>query len=268
MQIVSTGTNTTLKYLTPLIVLLLIGGTAYATYLMFPQTVGQTFDECCEYLGLLSPEGVSEVPGQEHVSFEKAGDGRLPAGTPGLGIGANPGTVNLPGLDGREHSIDFAAADVTAVVWVSSFCPTSKIYEERLNKLQADFAGRVQFYGICSSAMESVAELRAHFEDGDPNRLRMTVLKDEGNVIADRFGARVSMEIFLFDRQGKLHYRGGVDDARNPQRVEVEYARRAISRILRGESPEWEYQPANGCCPIDRVESPTAPVAQAAPEIK
>lgn len=254
--------NTTLKYLTPLFVLLLVGGTAYATYLMFPDTV----EECCEYLGLLSPEGVSEVPGQEHVSFERSTDGKLPAGTPGLAIGAAMPVVKLPGLDEKPVEIDFAAAEVTALVWVSSFCPTSKIYEERLNKLQADFAGRARIYGISSSAMESLSELRAHYNDGDPERLRIPVLIDEGNVVADRFGARVSMEVFLFDRTGKLCYRGGIDDARNPSRVTRQYMRDAISRMLRGEAPEWQYQPANGCCPIDRVETSTSPVAQGTPE--
>jgi hypothetical protein len=119
----------------------------------------------------------------------------------------------------------------------------------------------VNWVAINSSAMESVSELREHFERDDANALNWNVLKDEGNVIADRFGARVSTETFVFDQQGRLQYRGAIDDARNPQRVEVKYLRTVLDALLAGDEPKWRYQPAKGCCPIDRVkrDAPKAP---------
>ena len=108
-------------------------------------------------------------------------------------------------------------------------------------------------------AMESVDELRAHFNDGHPDRLRLTVLKDDRNVIADRFGARVSAEVFVFDRQGRLQYRGGIDDARNQDRVAVEYLRTILDQLVDGEEPEWRYQPPKGCCPIDKLGADEQP---------
>ncbi|MEZ5991992.1 MAG: redoxin domain-containing protein [Planctomycetota bacterium] len=245
-----------MKYLTPLVVLIIVGFTGYATYLFMPQQV----EDCCEYLGLLAPEGVSETPGVDHVDFEgPTADGSIPESTPGLKLHENPGEVSLPDLDGKQHTIDFGASDFTAVVWVSSFCPTSKIYETRLNKLASDFSGSVQWYAINSSAMESVDELRAHFKDGHPDRLRLPVLKDDRNVIADRFGARVSAEVFVFDRQGRLQYRGGIDDARNQDRVAVEYLRTILDQLVDGDEPEWRYQPPKGCCPIDKLGADEQP---------
>jgi len=241
-----------MKYLTPLIVLALVGFTAYATYLFVPETV----EDCCEYLGLLAPDGVSETPGVEHVSFEDpAGDGSIPAAVPGLKLNETPDAFSLPDINGKEHAVDFTDSKLTVIVWVSSCCPTSKIYETRLNALAADFPN-VNFWGINSSAMESVDELQAHFNDGDPDRLRWTVLKDDANVIADRFGARVSAEAFVFDADGKLQYRGGIDDARNLDRVEVQYLRVVLKQLLKGDPPEWHYQPAKGCCPIDKLRAP------------
>jgi hypothetical protein len=238
-----------MRYLTPLIVIALVGFTGYATWAFFPDAV----EDCCEYLGLLAPEGVSETPGVEHVNFEgPSADGGIPDSLPGLKLHEQPGAIALPDLEGNTHEIDFGAAKLTVVVWVSSFCPTSKIYETRLNELSREFPS-VQFWGINSSAMESVTELRAHFRDGDPNRLRWTVLKDEGNKVADRFGARVSAEAFVFDAQGRLQYRGGIDDARNLDRVSVRYLRIVLRQLLAGDEPEWRYQPAKGCCPIDKL---------------
>lgn len=239
-----------MKYLTPLVIIALLVFTGYATYLFIPEQV----EECCEYVGLLAPEGVSETPGVDHVDFEApTADGSIPATTPGLNLHCNPGEVTLPDIDGERHTIDFGAKPFTAVVWVSSFCPTSKIYETRLNELADDFSQDVQWYAINSSAMESIDELRTHFHDGHPERLKLTVLKDDRNVIADRFGARVSAEVFVFDRRGRLQYRGGIDDARNLDHVTVRYLRVVLDQLVDGEEPEWRYQPPKGCCPIDKL---------------
>lgn len=234
------------RYLTPFVITALVAGSIWGAYLFAPKE----FEECCEYLGLLAPEGVSEVPGVEHAQIEAAEkDGSLPVAVPGLRIGDKPEAITLPDIHGQPVTIDFAMP--TVVVWVSSYCPTSKIYEERLNKLAADFPG-VQWYAINSSAMEGLPELIQHYEDGDANRLRLRVLKDEGNVVADQFGARVTTESYVFTG-GALQYRGAIDDARNPQSVEIEYLRGALNRVLAGEAPPWRYQPPKGCCPIDKL---------------
>lgn len=245
-----------MKYLIPLGVIALVGLTSAAAYVFLPDE----FEECCEYIGLLAPDGVSEVPGQEHVDFESApDDGSIPANLPGLKLHDRVEPFELPDIHGKNQQVDFDKDRLTVVVWVSSFCPTSKIYEARLNTLTADFDGDVEFVGINSSAMESVDELREHFTDGDPDRLRMTVLKDDKNVIADRFGARVSAEAFVFDGKGRLQYRGGIDDARSPDHVSLEYLRTVLDQLVDGDTPEWRYRPAKGCCPIDRLGAETEP---------
>jgi thiol-disulfide isomerase/thioredoxin len=241
-----------MKYLIPLIVVALVALSGYATFLFLPDE----FDACCEYLGLLAPDGVSETPGVEHITFDEATpDGSIPADMPGLKLHENPGTFTLPDIHGETHNIDLAAGKPTVVVWVSSFCPTSKIYEARMNQLAKDFPG-VRFVAINSSAMEGLPELVTHFTREDPDRLTWTVLKDDRNVIADRFGARVTTEAFVFDGQGRLQYRGGIDDARIPTRVAVQYVRVVLGQLENGREPEWRYQPAKGCCPIDKLGAP------------
>ncbi|MCC6573037.1 MAG: redoxin domain-containing protein [Planctomycetes bacterium] len=211
--------------------------------------------QCCEYFGLVAPEGVSEVPGVKHVAVVPARpDGTIPEEVPGLKLRQKVENFSLPDLNGKKHQVDFSAKTLTVVVWVSSVCPTSKIYEDRLNKLQAEF-GDVAFWAVNSSAMEGVAELREHYlKPTRPDRLRITVLKDDRNIIADRFGAQKCPDIFVFDRDGKLQYRGGVDDSRKPMDVKKQYLREVLKDLLKGETPQWRYTPANGCCPIDRIE--------------
>ncbi len=238
----------------------LVLGTLVVTYLAMPKAV---VDECCQYIGLLGPEDVSEVPGVEHATLEEArADGAIPSTVPGLKLHDKLEPFTLPDLHGKPVQVA-AGAEFTVVTWVSSLCPTSKVYEVRLNELAHDFPN-VRWVAINSAAMESVPELLEHFERTDPERLNWAVLKDDRNVIADRFGARVSTESYIFDRQGKLQYRGAIDDARNPLRVTTSFVRQVLLDLAAGKTPQWRYQPPKGCCPIDRVKKEdAAPVAPA-----
>jgi len=228
----------------------LVIGTLVVTYLAMPKEV---VTECCQYIGLLGPEDVSEVPGVEHAVIEEAAaDGSIPASVPGLKLHDKLEPFTLPDLHGGAVKVE-AGAEFTAVLWVSSLCPTSQVYEIRLNELKRDFPN-VRWVAINSAAMESVSELLEHFERNDPERLTWPILKDDRNVIADKFGARVSTETFIFDRDGKLQYRGAIDDARNPSRVTVSYVREVLKDLAAGRTPRWRYTAPKGCCPIDRVQ--------------
>ncbi|MDC1142486.1 redoxin domain-containing protein [Planctomycetota bacterium] len=233
-----------MKYVIPIFLTL---GTIVVTWVVADR---DSFDECCEFVGLLAPDGVSEVPGQEHVTFEAAENGKLPASVPGIRIGEAAGEISLLDIQGKQHTVNFKKTKFTAIIWVSSFCPTSKIYEERITELADDFKSDVQWYAINSSAMESLGELNEHFGN---SKWTLPVLKEDGAVLADRFGARVTTETFVFEQDGKLLYRGGIDDARKPLKVEHEYLRNVLEALIDGDSVPFEYQPAKGCCPIDRL---------------
>ena len=43
--------------------------------------------------------------------------------------------------------------------------------------------------------------------------------KDRNNVVADKVGASVTPEVFVFDKEGLLRYQGQIDDNRNPART-------------------------------------------------
>lgn len=240
-----------MKYLLIALISLSIAGSALF-YSIFPE-------ECCEYIGLMAPEGVSEVPGVPHAKPEPASeDGKIPEKVRGLKLHDAAGEVSLPDLNSKVRRIDLSAHKFTVFVWVSSVCPTSKSYIIRLNELQAEFGQEVAFWAVNSSAMETSAEIAAVYETGKWP-LNFTVLKDDQNLLADRFGAKVCPDVFVFNREGKLEYRGGVDDSRDPAKVSRRYLHEVLRSLLNGSRPQWRYQPPNGCCPIDRVELPEPP---------
>src|SRR5687767_13707872 len=57
-----------------------------------------------------------------------------------LDTGAAAPDFNLPGVEGKNHSLkDFAAAKVLVVLFTCNHCPTAQAYEERVMKMHADY---------------------------------------------------------------------------------------------------------------------------------
>ena len=64
-----------------------------------------------------------------------------------------------------------------------------------------------------------------------------------------RFGARTSGQVFVFDRQGRLSYSGGITRARG--QAGANPGRSAVEAILRGQSPLSRSGPVFGCPLVD-----------------
>src|SRR5437588_4633361 len=57
-----------------------------------------------------------------------------------LDIGSPAPDFNLPGVDGKDHSLkDFASARVLVIVFTCNHCPTAQAYEKRILELDADY---------------------------------------------------------------------------------------------------------------------------------
>ena len=59
---------------------------------------------------------------------------------PSLALGSAAPDFNLPGVDGKSHTLgDFASSRVLAIVFTCNTCPTSQLYESRIRKLDEDY---------------------------------------------------------------------------------------------------------------------------------
>src|SRR5512144_2342580 len=60
-----------------------------------------------------------------------------------LEIGASAPDFDLPGVDGKRYTLaSFGQAKVLVIVFTANHCPTAQAYEQRIAKLDADFAPR------------------------------------------------------------------------------------------------------------------------------
>jgi len=161
---------------------------------------------------------------------------------------------SLPGIDGKKYSLkNFEKARVLAIVVTCNHCPYAQAYFPRIIRLQKDFAGKgVQFVGINPNDAEkypddSFENMKTYAKEIG---LNFPYLCDESQETAKAYKAMCTPDIFVFDSERKLKYRGKVDDSQpydQPQTAKNFWLREALDLALKKESPKTPYRPVMGC---------------------
>ena len=177
----------------------------------------------------------------------KAVSPRDGASSSGVAIGATVEEFKLPDAEGRERALSLIkGAKGTVLIFVSTRCPVSNAYNERMEKLAQDLKARgINVVGINSNVEETADEIKQHASE---KGLTFMMLKDKGNVIADRLGAQKTPEVFFLDASNKLLYRGRIDDT-DPRRGEATSndLRNAVDETLAGKPVSKPEGLAFGC---------------------
>jgi peroxiredoxin len=171
-----------------------------------------------------------------------------------LKVGAPAPDFTLPSAsDGKAVALKdlLAKSKAVAVVFVATKCPVSNAYNTRMAALGKEYAAKgIPLVGINSNKTEPAAEVKAHAEK---HGFTFAVLKDEGNRIADAYGATKTPEIFVIDPKGNLIYHGRIDENQDdPQNVKSPDLRNALEAILSGRPVPTAETKAFGCT-IKRV---------------
>lgn len=148
-------------------------------------------------------------------------------------------------------SISPSNTKATVIMFVSTKCPISNDYTERMNAVYKEYSTKgVQFLFVNANNNEDVAEIAEHSQ---ANGIIYKVYKDANNALADKFGASVTPEAYVFDQSGTLQYHGYVDDSRNPARIRVRGLRNALDAVMAGQPVQMKQSKAFGCT-IKRVK--------------
>jgi peroxiredoxin len=160
-------------------------------------------------------------------------------------------TFDLPGVDGRQHSLgDYEDRPALAVVWSCNHCPYVQAWEGRMIALQREFGDRgFGLVAISSNDADAYPEdsfdaMQARAEELGFN---FDYLYDEDQSVLNAYGAERTPEVFLFDGERRLVYHGAIDDSREEDEVSERYLRDAIEAVLAGEPPSVDETPAVGC---------------------
>lgn len=170
-------------------------------------------------------------------------------------LGGTPTKVEnftLPDYNGVKHSLsDYKDSKAIVVMFIATQCPVSNSYNERMVSLYNDYTPKhVMFIGINSNKQESAEEVKQHAQE---HGFKFTILKDTNNVIADKFDAQVTPEIYVIDPSTfKILYHGRIDNAMRESKVTSHDLRSALDEILSGKPIAVTETKAFGCT-IKRV---------------
>lgn len=158
---------------------------------------------------------------------------------------------SLPDTNGKMQSMnDLQGQNGAVVIFLSAQCPVVKGYNARINQIAADYAAKgINFIGINSNSTESLDWVKSHAAEN----YKFPMLIDKGNVLADKLGATVTPEVFYYDANDVLLYRGAIDNDRSGQNITIPYLRSAFDLSLAGKPVERASANAFGCS-IKRVE--------------
>ena len=164
----------------------------------------------------------------------------------GLEIGAAVENFSLPDTDGAVKGLnDLKGKKGTLVVWLSAQCPVVKGYKDRINEIAAEYRAKgINFIGINSNASEDLNWVKSNKAEYGFN---FPVLIDKNNVLADKWGATVTPEVYYLDAKNVLLYHGAIDNDRGGRNVTDPYLKTAFESSLAGKAIAKTRANAFGC---------------------
>ncbi|HVU07249.1 MAG TPA: thioredoxin family protein [Verrucomicrobiae bacterium] len=170
----------------------------------------------------------------------------LPLGTTALDF-------QLPDINGKiVSSADFKNAPALLVIFMCNHCPYVIHIRAGLAQLARDYAPKkVAIVGINSNDVEN-------YPDDSPAKMKAEVknagyifpyLYDETQTVAKNYRAACTPDIFLFDKNQKLVYRGQFDDSRPGNGIPVtgKDLRAALDAVLSGKTISSNQKASIGC---------------------
>jgi len=180
---------------------------------------------------------------------------------PVMNIGDPAVDFNLPGTDGKFHTLDeYKDAQVLAIIFTCNHCPTAQAYEDRLIKLAADYEDK-SFQLLAISPNSPVGVLYEELgytdlnDDYESMILRSEYLNYNFPYLYDgdteeaslKYGPVATPHAFVFDTNRKLTYQGRIDGSEKPGTANAEDLRNAIDATLQGTRPEPSTTKVFGC---------------------
>ena len=163
-----------------------------------------------------------------------------------LAIGAKMENFTLADANGKQRSFnELKGKNGAVMIFLSAQCPVVKAYKDRINQLAKDYQSKgVNVIGMNSNATETIDFIKSNIVE---RGYSFPMLIDKGNVIADKLGATVTPEVYYFNSEGALVYRGAIDNDRSGENVTAKPLQDALDATLAGKPVAKTEAKAFGC---------------------
>ena len=177
-----------------------------------------------------------------------------------LAVGSPAPDFNVPGVDGKNHSLhEYDASKVLVVLFTCNHCPTAQAYEARIKQMYADYRDKgVALVAINPNNPQAIrldelgyTDLSDSFEEmkiraKDHNFPFPYLFDGDTQKVAHAYGVIATPHVFIFDSQRTLRYQGRIDDS-DVKEVHHTDARNAIDALLAGKPVPVETTRVFGC---------------------
>jgi peroxiredoxin len=170
-----------------------------------------------------------------------------------LPLGTAAPDFRLPDTNGKTVALaDFKGQPALLVIFMCNHCPYVKHIRAGLAQLARDYLPRgAAIAGINSNDV-------ANYPDDNPARMKeeaksagylFPYLFDETQVVARAYHAACTPDLYLFDKNQKLVYRGQLDDSRPGNGIPVtgKDLRAALDAVLAGKPVAPDQKASIGC---------------------
>ena len=164
-----------------------------------------------------------------------------------LSVGdAAPAWKDLPGTDGKKHSLADHADKVVVVVFTCNSCPVAESYEDRVIAFAEKYKDKVAVVAINVNTIPD-DRLEAMKKRAEKRRFPFEYLYDETQKIARDYGATYTPEFFVLTKDRKIAYMGAMDDKTKADEVKDKYLEAAVDAVLKGDKAAKAETVAHGC---------------------
>jgi hypothetical protein len=175
-----------------------------------------------------------------------------------IGDKAPSSDLKMVNLDDAETSLDeLKMENGLCIIFSCNTCPYVLAWEDRYNEIEGICkSNNVGFVLINSNEAkrddaDSMDEMKAHAKEKGYGEYAYVLDKD--HKLADAFGATKTPDVFLFNGDMTLVYKGAIDDNKKDKNMVLKpYLKKAIDAMTRGQKIDPESTKAVGCS-IKRV---------------
>lgn len=171
-----------------------------------------------------------------------------------LELGTKAPEFKLPDvISGKTYDLKkFRGNKALLVIFICNHCPYVKLIKESLVEYASDYMPKgVGIVAISSNDVENYPQDSPEKMKEDAEKLGypFPYLYDESQEVAKDYRAACTPDLFLFDENLKLRYRGQFDSARPGNDIEPtgEDLRKATDQVLSGEKVSENQAPSIGC---------------------
>ena len=165
-----------------------------------------------------------------------------------IAIGDKAPEFSLPDTDGSEHRFPDGP---TAVVFTCNHCPYALAWHERILDVARDYADRgvktilINPNDVDRYPRDSLDAMRERL--GSEGPWPAPYLRDESQDVAHAYDAKTTPDVFVFDADGVLRYRGAPDSDHMDDAQGAVWMRAALDAVLDGGSPDPAETTPVGC---------------------